>query len=202
MLPDEQASPEQIEILRAMTGAQPLNRAGMRSVVTGSVAAIFYGEPRLTHDVDLIVLLREADIAALARAFPEPNFYVPPAEAIAIEARREQRGHFIIIHNATGFRADFYLPGRDVMNDWAIKSRRQVEFAGETVVLAPPEYVIVRKLDYFREGGSEKHLRDIRSILSSSGTQLDQSVLHHWVQQRGLQAEWQRVSQPGRAPGE
>jgi len=28
--------------------------------------------------------------------------------------------------------------------------------------VAAPEYVIVRKLEFFREGGSEKHLRDIR----------------------------------------
>jgi len=27
---------------------------------------------------------------------------------------------------------------------------------------APPEYVILRKLQYFREGGSEKHLLDIK----------------------------------------
>ncbi len=41
---------------------RPLNRAGIRYVVTGSVAAIFYGEPRLTHDVDFVVFLRHADV--------------------------------------------------------------------------------------------------------------------------------------------
>ena len=37
------------------------------------------------------------------------------------------------------------------------------------MALAPAEYVIVRKLEYYREGGSEKHLRDIRSMLAVSG---------------------------------
>ena len=41
---------------------RPLNRANIRYMVTGSVAAIFYGEPRLTHDVDLVAFLNEADI--------------------------------------------------------------------------------------------------------------------------------------------
>ena len=36
----------------------PLNRAGIRYVISGSVAAIFYGEPRLTHDVDFVCFLR------------------------------------------------------------------------------------------------------------------------------------------------
>ena len=71
---------------------RPLNRTSIRYIVTGSVAAIFYGEPRLTHDVDLVVFLRDSDIKALAEAFPSPDFYLPPPEAIAAEVQREQRG--------------------------------------------------------------------------------------------------------------
>jgi hypothetical protein len=61
-------------------------------------------------------------------------------------------------------------------------------------MLAPLEYVIVRKLEYFREGNSEKHLRDVRSMLAISGDQIDRSALGQWVQNLGLQTEWQLVS--------
>jgi hypothetical protein len=61
------------------------------------------------------------------------------------------------------------------------------------VMLAPPEYVIIRKLEYFRAGGSEKHLRDIRSIIAVSGEHLDNSQLHGWIQHRELQSQWKRV---------
>jgi hypothetical protein len=54
--------------------------------------------------------------------------------------------------------------------------------------------VIVRKLEYDREGGSEKHLRDLRSILALSGEQLDHSSLQDWIQRRGLQAQWKLVA--------
>src|SRR5438477_9248639 len=90
---------------------RPLNRAGIRYLVTGSVAAIFYGEPRLTNDVDFVVFLNDANIKALAEVFPSSQFYLPPTELIAVEARRESRGHFNIIHTETGFKADFYLTG-------------------------------------------------------------------------------------------
>src|ERR1051326_9592126 len=40
---------------------RPLNRLGIRYIVTGSVAALLYGEPRLTHDVDFVVFLRTDD---------------------------------------------------------------------------------------------------------------------------------------------
>ncbi len=137
---------------------RPMNQAGIRYVVTGSVAAIFYGEPRLTHDVDLVVFLKENDIRRLGEIFPSSDFYVPSTDVIAVEASREQRGHFNIIHIDTGFKADIYLTGRDELNAWAFRGKRSVQFEGETVVLAPPEYVIIRKLEFYREGGSEKHL--------------------------------------------
>ena len=174
--------------------ARPLNRAGIRYMVTGSVAAIFYGEPRLTHDVDLVAFLNDADIRGLADSFPSADFYVPPLEVIAAEVQRGQRGHFNLIHLETGFKADVYPTGRDDLNAWAFRLRRGVPFQGETVVLAPPEYVIVRKLEYYREGGSEKHLRDIRSMLAISGEQLDKAALTEWIERRGVQSEWQLVS--------
>jgi hypothetical protein len=61
-------------------------------------------------------------------------------------------------------------------------------------MLASPEYVIVRKLEYYREGSSEKHLRDIRSMLTLSGEGLDHPALNEWIQRRGLEKEWQLVS--------
>ncbi len=173
---------------------RPFNRAGIRYMVTGSVAAIFYGEPRLTHDVDFVTYLNENDIRGLAEVFPASDFYLPPREVIALETQREQRGHFNIIHVETGFKADVYLTGRDDLNAWAFRRKHQVRFEGEAVTLAPPEYVVVRKLEYYREGGSEKHLRDIRSMLALSADQLDRSALLEWVNQRGLQNEWQQAS--------
>jgi hypothetical protein len=173
---------------------RPLNSLGIRYIIGGSVAATFYGEPRLTHDVDLIVFMNDGDGRRLAAAFPPPDFYFPPLETVLTEVRREQRGHFNIIHNPTGFKADIYLCGQDELNGWGFKMRQPIQFAGETVILAPPEYVIVRKLEYFREGGSEKHLRDVRSILAISATRLDQSAIQEWIRRLGLETEWRLVS--------
>ncbi|MGI8603777.1 MAG: hypothetical protein ACR2OZ_12375 [Verrucomicrobiales bacterium] len=81
---------------------RPLNHAGIRYIITGSVAAIFYGEPRLTHDVDFVVVLNDADIERLAEAFPAAEFYLPLPETIAAETQREQGGHFNIIPRERG----------------------------------------------------------------------------------------------------
>ena len=170
--------------------------AGIDAVVTGSVAAMIYGEPRLTHDIDLVALLDERGIRALVKAFPDEEFYCAPVEVIRVEARRPQRGHFNIIHHETGFKADVYVAGADPLHRWALASRRRVSFGGATLSLAPPEYVIVRKLEFYREGHCAKHLSDIRGILQQQGDRIDKKELESRVAELGLQAEWAEVEVP------
>lgn len=60
--------------------------------------------------------------------------------------------------------------------------------------VAPPEYVILRKLEYHREGGSEKHLRDIRAMLALSLVPIDRAALADWLARLGLEAQWRLVT--------
>ena len=173
---------------------RPLDRLRVRYLISGSVAAMLYGEPRVTHDIDFIVFLRTADIARLPEVFPAPEFYLPPTEIIAAELARETKGQFNIIHAESGLKADLFTANRDEFHDWAWRNLRQYSVSGLTIRLAPPEYVIVRKLEYFREGGSEKHLRDIRAMLHVAGDHLDRAALHDWVVRRGVTVEGQRAS--------
>jgi hypothetical protein len=53
----------------------------------------------------------------------------------------------------------------------------------------------VRKLEYYREGGSEKHLRDIRSMLEVSPEAIQIAELEELVAARGLQEAWRQVQQ-------
>ncbi len=170
-----------------------LDALGLRYMVTGSVAAIYYGEPRLTNDVDIVVFLGREDAARIESAFPATEFYCPPREVIEIEAAREQRGHFNLIHHATGFKADVYPMGRDELHAWAMARARVVDLEGEPVRFAPPEYVIVRKLEFLREGGSPKHLRDVARMLATLGDELDRATLREWIGRQGLENEWQQA---------
>lgn len=159
-------------------------------VITGAVASIIYGEPRLTNDLDLVVLIKTGDIEKFIQAFPSGEFYCPPSEVLRIEIKRPYRGHFNLIHHDTGTKADIYLAGEDVLHRWALSKRRDMVVEGERVRVAPPEYVIVRKLEYYREGGSEKHLRDIAGMLELSSQEIDFKQLDDFVQRYGLEKEW------------
>jgi hypothetical protein len=174
----------------------PLGGAGIRHLISGSVAAMLYGEPRLTNDIDLILVLRAEEVGRIIDAFPASEFYVPPAEVIELERVRRLRGHFNLIHLESGLKADCYLAGQDELHTWAFERARQYCAGQTSISLAPPEYVIVRKLEYWREGGSEKHVRDIRSMLAVSGDRIDRAELDRWIWRRGLDSEWRKVTLP------
>ena len=62
----------------------------------------------------------------------------------------------------------------------------------EDIWFAPPEYVIVQKMRFFAEGGSDKHLRDIEGVLSLGQTELDSPVLKRHLKTLGLYSIWEK----------
>lgn len=170
-----------------------LNALGLHYMVTGGVASMLYGEPRLTLDVDVVLVLARDAIRRLVGAFPLTEFYCPPPEVLATEAGRSERGHFNLIEHATGARADVYLAGVDALHAFGLARTRDLAVGADVIRLAPPEYVIVRKLEYYREGGSEKHVRDIQAMLRVSGSDVDRAELETWIDRRGLREVWERV---------
>jgi hypothetical protein len=170
----------------------PLHQLEIRYLISGSVAAMLYGEPRFTNDIDLILFLRASDVERVRAAYPPPKFYLPPANIIVAELSRE-RGQFNIIHAESSLKADCFVVGHDELHAWAFRHARRYPFGALEITLAPPEYVIVRKLEYFREGGSEKHLRDIRAMLAVSGELIDHEALMEWIRRQGVEKQWAQV---------
>jgi hypothetical protein len=168
--------------------APRFNALGAPWAATGAIASIIYGEIRTTLDIDIIILLDAGSVVELEQAFPDAEFYRPPRDVVEIERARDRRGHFNLIHFHSGFKADVYVSTGDPLHAWAIRNRRLVDIEGTQLWLAPPEYVIVHKLEFYREGGSEKHLRDIRGMLSA--TEIDRPLLEKEIAARGLQEAW------------
>jgi hypothetical protein len=167
----------------------PLEAAGISYLVSGSVATAIYGEPRNTLDIDLAVFPVPAQLELFQQLFPETEFYLPPVEVITLECRRTARGHFNIIHHATGLKADLYPSKNHPCLAWAMDHKQRLSTPSGEVSLAPPEYVILHKLDFYREGGHQKHLRDIAGVINQQD--LDLSFLTEATATLGLQREWQ-----------
>jgi hypothetical protein len=180
---------EQDDLLRRAVGA--FERLGLRYFVTGSVATIFYGEPRFTADIDVVVDLPAVRIPGLCAEFPSPEFYLSEESARRAVARR---GQFNLIHPTSGLKLDFMIPADTEHNRSRFARVRKLSSGpGFEALFASPEDVILKKLEFYREGGSDKHLRDIASVLKTSGHTLDLEYLATWARRLGVDDLWRAV---------
>jgi hypothetical protein len=156
--------------------------------VTGSVASASYGEQRFTRDVDVVVHLESDDDEIICACFPEPEFYVSRQ---AVQAAIASAGQFNVVHAASGFKIDFMVSGLSEFDRSRFARARKVEILpGLEVRMASPEDVTVKKLEYFRAGGSDKHIRDIAGILRVLGDGVDRAYIDHWAARLGLEEQW------------
>jgi hypothetical protein len=153
------------------------------------MATIAYGEPRFTNDIDIVVRLRPDQVNALCAEFPEPEFYC--ARAAADEAVR-QRHQFNILHPESGLKIDVIVAADSAFDTSRFSRGQRIKTSAEHEAwFASPEDVILKKLVYFREGGSEKHLRDIVGVLKVQAEQLDRKYIENWIGPLGVEDQWQ-----------
>ncbi len=177
---------EQSELLRRIV--EVLEELGLPYLVTGSTATIFYGEPRFTADIDVVVQLPAKRIPDLVRAFAGDEFYLDEESVRRAVAKRRQ---FNIIHPASGLKIELMIPGNGPFDRSRFTRGRRVRPSEDyEAVFASPEDVILKKLESYREGGSEKHLRDIASVIKISGETLDFGYLERWAQELELREVW------------
>lgn len=187
---------EPSDLLRHLVAV--LERLGVPYLVTGSMATIYYGEPRFTNDIDVVAQLRLRDVTPFCQSFPSPDFYV---DEDAVREAITNFSQFNVIHPASGLKIDVMIPAGTPFN----RSRfarvvRARPVANLEANLAAPEDVIIKKLEYYREGGSEKHLRDIAGMLKVSGERIDRDYLADWCARLGLADAWAAVLARTREP--
>ena len=164
---------------------------GIDYMLVGSIASGAYGEPRFTQDIDIVVDLHPCQVGALCAAFPSPGFCV--SREAATDAVR-QRTQFNVIHPASGNKIDFIVP---VTGEWGRsqlpRRRREQILPNIEGFVASSEDVIISKMASYREGGSEKHLRDITGILKVSAEDVDRAYIPHWADKLGLTEIWRAI---------
>lgn len=159
-------------------------------MVVGSIASILYGEPRMTRDMDIVVELKSGSVRKLKAFFNEKEYYLPPDEIIFSEITA--RGQFNLLHHESGLKIDFIIRKDSPHSVEEFKRRRKMPFTVDfSAWVASPEDVILKKLSYYREGGSEKHLTDIRGIVAQ--TDIDENYLTRWISDLQLEKQWERV---------
>ncbi|HKQ61747.1 MAG TPA: hypothetical protein VJS92_10670 [Candidatus Polarisedimenticolaceae bacterium] len=167
-------------------------------MLTGSLVSSLYGEPRATHDFDILVALTEERLNELHTALTALDGYV---EAAGMRRAMRDGTMFNYIDHATGLKVDFWMLGRDPYDEARFARKRAEVLFGSSVWIASPEDAILSKLRWAqRSGGSEKQLTDALRVFEVQRPDLDLDYLERWVDALGLRLEWDRLRRDARVP--
>jgi len=172
-----------------------LNELGIESMITGSIASSIQGEPRSTHDIDLVVHIPLHAIAPLLAAFPLPDYLLQES---AIREAIRNRSMFNLLSLKDGEKVDFWIRTDEPFDQSRFARRRSIQIGALAVNVSTPEDTILAKLRWSKlSGGSEKQLQDALRVYEVQSETLDLAYLVDWAQRLKVEDDLQRIQSGG-----
>jgi hypothetical protein len=158
-----------------------LSATGLSFMLTGSFALAYYATPRMTRGLDIVVVLIEPDVEPLVIAFA-PDLYI---DADAARAAVQSERLFNLMHLESGVKVDLIVRKSSEYR-WVEFARRQpVAIAGVRTWVVSREDLILSKLAWALDSGSELQRRDIRQLLVEN---VDLDYVRRWAPGLGVTA--------------
>ena len=149
----------ELDVLRDVS--QRLQAAGIRFMLTGSVAMSYYSEPRMTRDIDLVVELSTGDAALFLRIF-EDDYYLDRQAVVSAIA---SASIFNLIHNESIIKVDCIVLKAEAYRQEEFARRKKLLIGDFETWIVSREDLILSKLYWARTSRSEMQLRDVRNLL-------------------------------------
>jgi hypothetical protein len=170
---------------------QALADLGIEYMATGSVVSSSQGEPRASHDIDLVVALPAGAAPGLVKAFPPPAYYLSE-DAIADALHTGTMFNLLALDE--GDKVDFWILKDDPFDRSRFARKQVSEVWGIKLHVSTPEDTILAKLRWAKEaGGSEKQFTDALRVYEVQRPSLDLDYLTRWVGQLGVDALWEQL---------
>jgi len=181
------------EVLLRITTA--LEQAGLAYMLTGSFASAYYGSPRSTQDIDLVIAGTSPQLRAFVESLPGNKYYVD-LEAATEAHQRESM--FNIIDLESGWKIDLIFRKSRAFSQEEFKRRQTVNIQGTRLFVASAEDVVIAKLEWAKRAQSQRQIEDAAGIMKIQGNSLDRSYLEKWIRELDLTKEWnaaQRITE-------
>jgi len=154
------------EVVRRMIHV--LRAARVPYVIVGGLAANYYGCPRATYDLDLVVKLGEAEVKRLVHLASKAGFRVHEQEVLML---RRAVNRFVM-ESPEKYRMDFWLV-KNRLDQEMFDRRRRARVFDMQVWISTPEDLIIQKLRSARP----RDLEDVQAILIRHSDKLDMGYL-------------------------
>lgn len=179
----------QQELLKKVV--QALKDAGIQYMITGSVVSSLQGEPRSTHDIDVVVAIQKSVVKKLVKPFLSPDFYTD--ESSIFDAINQQK-MFNIIDVKEGDKVDFWILTDEPFDQSRFSRRYVEEVLGIELQVSSPEDTILAKLRWAKlSGGSEKQFTDALRVYEVQFEKLDTKYMEYWAKKLDVELLWKRL---------
>jgi len=160
-------------------------------MVTGSLVSSLQGEPRATHDIDIVVQIPPASISALIKAFPPPDYYLSES---SIKEALAHKTMFNLLDTREGDKVDFWILTNEPFDLSRFGRRFGVDVFGIRIYVSSPEDTILAKLRWTKlSGGSEKQFTDALRVYEVQAGGLDLQYIENWALRLDVQALWHKL---------
>ncbi|MBU4304468.1 MAG: hypothetical protein KJ893_02415 [Candidatus Omnitrophica bacterium] len=171
---------------------QTLDQAGIQYMITGSVVSSLQGEPRSTHDIDMVIAIQKSKVHELAEAFCPPDFYLDEDSFLDAINRQSMVN---LIDLKAGDKVDFWILTNELFDRSRFSRKISEEFMGIEMQVSSPEDTILAKLRWAElSGGSEKQFTDALRVYEVQYGKLDIDYLEHWVKKLDIESLWKRLT--------
>jgi hypothetical protein len=165
---------DQLEVLKLVTAR--LDSAGLAYMITGSIAAGLYGQPRMTRDIDIVAALHPPHAPRLADLLGAEFL----CDADVIRDAIARRRIFSVLHREALQKVDFIVRDEREYEVEKFERRRRVEVDGQPMWMIAPEDLVLSKLVWAKDSRSELQFRDVRSIITLQ-PDLDWAYMTGWA---------------------
>jgi hypothetical protein len=173
------------EVMRRVSAA--LDDAGISYMLTGSFASVFYGSPRSTQDIDIVIAATSANLRAFLLSLPGSEYYVDVDAALEAQGRESL---FNVIDLQTGWKIDMIICKSRPFSREEFSRRQLAKFENVSLFVASAEDVILAKLEWAKLGQSQRQIEDAAGILRIRDGTLDRAYLDKWVLSLELTEQW------------
>ncbi len=179
-----------VEVLRRV--APKLEQSNIPYMITGSIAASYYGLARATQDLDIVISAGPAELKSFIQLLPQEEYYASLQDAL--DAQRHQ-SMFNVLDMSTGWKVDLILQKSAPFHREAFRRRKGVTFEGVPTSMISGEDLILAKLEWSKMGESERQVKDAAIVLQKRSHELNRPYIEKWVKELGLSSEWERARQ-------
>ena len=160
-------------------------------LITGGIAVLVWGRPRFTADIDVVIEVQKDHLPKLRGALRK----LSSSGYIDLDAMKDalrHQGEFNYIDGNTGMKVDFCILTNSKFARSRIERRQIKKILNTDIFFTSPEDLILIKLKWHQESGSNRQMEDIQSILKITKN-MDKVYLKKMAEELGLGKHWDEV---------